>query len=184
MVDFVVEARSIRIGIDDSIFEEPKFVWFAQFAVRRIIASAGLRHPAKCPRCWNRFCGSKKAPALGRRAGPSGMYELPACPVMIVRYHNEQTVNDRYPRCRAGEMVGRWGTCTAAAGPRAATRAMRYAAGPRFRAKPRARNSPCFSEIIRLCGAVKQRDMAAAIRSFHLYPVQTVRLPSPPAWLP
>lgn len=28
---------------------------------------------------------------------------------MIVRYHNEQTVNDRYPRCRAGEMVGRWG---------------------------------------------------------------------------
>lgn len=34
------------------------------------------------------------------------MYEIPACPVMIVRYHNEQTVNDRYPRCRAGEMVG------------------------------------------------------------------------------
>ncbi|TIX41579.1 MAG: hypothetical protein E5V40_09820 [Mesorhizobium sp.] len=26
MVDFVVEARSIRIGIDDSIFEKPKFV--------------------------------------------------------------------------------------------------------------------------------------------------------------
>ncbi|WP_292363460.1 hypothetical protein, partial [Mesorhizobium sp.] len=46
----------------------------------------------KRPRCWNQFCGSKKAPALGRRAGPSGMYELPACPVMIVRYHNEQTV--------------------------------------------------------------------------------------------